>query len=288
MLQEYAVDPIVSAAWKDLRYVLSKFDFSNPRRISRYPKKWKALAYNSASACSDLDKTRITEMLKNIDDSLWIKRGSNYDPNALWIENAITEHVNKAFHAIIANSNPSTNPNVLLCDEMVDTNPLIAAQNTIATQRNAQAISTSIKGIMLCANEILLIDPYIDFSKPKYLNTLRQLLSDVCGRATMPAYMHFCISDHKYDTNNTASLQADFSRYLQRSITKPVPIKFSVIPKDKMHDRFILSDIASVNIGHGLDEGNDLNQQLNIAMLDKQHHSVLWQQYTAYPPCLVV
>ena len=50
-----------------------------------------------------------------------------------------------------------------------------------------------------------------------------------------------------------------------------------------MHDRFILSDVGSLGFGHGLDEGNDLNEALNIFMIDIEHHKELWKKYTACP-----
>jgi hypothetical protein len=59
------------------------------------------------------------------------------------------------------------------------------------------------------------------------------------------------------------------------------------MPEAQMHDRFILSDVGSLGFGHGLDEGT-ADEMLNIFMIDKSHHEILWQTYMAHKPCLIV
>jgi hypothetical protein len=47
MFYEYALKPSLLNNWKDFRYFTEKFGIAQGRLISRYPKRWKRMVYES-------------------------------------------------------------------------------------------------------------------------------------------------------------------------------------------------------------------------------------------------
>jgi hypothetical protein len=77
--RNYCLEPSLLNNWKDFRYFTEKFGASQGRLISRYPKRWKKLVYDSLSNCGEVERKRIEEGLQRIDDRL-IPRQGTWDP----------------------------------------------------------------------------------------------------------------------------------------------------------------------------------------------------------------
>lgn len=80
MLYEYAVEPELLNTWERFRYFIEKSGVSQGRFISRYPKAWKRMVYQSLAGCSVMEKKRIEGRLRQIDARL-LRRQGTYDPN---------------------------------------------------------------------------------------------------------------------------------------------------------------------------------------------------------------
>ncbi|MGH9879642.1 MAG: hypothetical protein ACRD5H_18590 [Nitrososphaerales archaeon] len=105
MLYEYAVEPTLLNNWKDFRYFTEKLGVSRGRLISRYPKRWKKFVYESLTNCGEVERARIEERLRQLDDRLLPRQGQ-WDDNQGWLTNAEAEHYRRPFHAILAKINP--------------------------------------------------------------------------------------------------------------------------------------------------------------------------------------
>lgn len=120
MVYEYALDPSLLNNWKDFRYFTEKFGVPQGRLISRYPKRWKKLVYESLVDCGDIERKRIEEGLQRIDERM-LKRQAEWDPQQEWLTNAEAEHSRNPFHAIVARTNPNQHDFVLEGEELDDT-----------------------------------------------------------------------------------------------------------------------------------------------------------------------
>src|SRR5579863_8659087 len=119
MLYEYAVEPAaISADWKACVYLAEKFGFDRGRLLSLFPKKWLALAIEATSHLPDTEKKRVVEKLKELKDQSSVRSGRNYDPEiGTWLQNALAQQASDPFHAIIANTNPTSHPSVVVIGE---------------------------------------------------------------------------------------------------------------------------------------------------------------------------
>ena len=70
MLYEYARRADLLSNWKDFRYFTEKFGVSRGRLLSRFPKRWKRLVYESLANCGEIERKRIEEGLHRLDDRL--------------------------------------------------------------------------------------------------------------------------------------------------------------------------------------------------------------------------
>jgi len=111
MINEYTLEPSLLSNWKDFRYFVENFGVSYGRLISRYPKQWKRLVYESLSHCGDVERKKIVEALARIDDKL-LPRINDGDNQKVWLLNAEAEHGRRPFHAIIAHEKPNANPDI--------------------------------------------------------------------------------------------------------------------------------------------------------------------------------
>jgi hypothetical protein len=123
MLYEYALEPALLNNWKDFRYFTEKFGVSRGWMLSRYPKRWKRLVYESLSNCGEIERKRIEEGLHRLDDRL-LDREGEWNPQRDWLTNAEAEHLRRPFHAVVARAKPNQREFVLEGDGIDETHPL--------------------------------------------------------------------------------------------------------------------------------------------------------------------
>src|SRR5215475_2003038 len=104
MIYEYALEPSLLSNWKDFRYFTEKFGVARGRLISRYPRRWKKMVYESLAACGEIERKQIEERLLRLDDRI-MKRQASWNPQLDWLTNAEIEHLQRPFHAILAKIN---------------------------------------------------------------------------------------------------------------------------------------------------------------------------------------
>lgn len=159
MLYEYAVEPNLLNTWERFRYFIEKFGVSQGRFISRYPKSWKRMVYDSLAGCSDMEKKRIEVRLKDIDDRL-LRRQGTYDGNLAWLENAERECASAPFQAIIAASNPRYQPFVLEGDSLDECHALWNPQTPMRVVRKAADMARFITPLLCWCSHVVFVDPH--------------------------------------------------------------------------------------------------------------------------------
>ena len=261
MFYEYAVEPAAIATdWKTCVYLAEKFGFDRGRLLSLFPKKWLPLAIEAASPLPVIEKARVIEKLTKLKRDSSIRSGRSYDPAiGTWLRNALTHQATDPFHAIIANSNPTSDPSVLVVGEFDETHPLIAVSNDAAIAREAQALVAALKLLLRSAEKVLFVDAYYDPFNGRYQDTLR-----ACLKAVHEGNPDAICEIHHIDGTRSPSVDA---------IEREAKVKFvGVIPDgmtvsivrwrekdggEDFHARFVLTDRGGVGVDAGLSaEGN--------------------------------
>ena len=274
MIHEFALEPEAVASWQSFRYFIDQFGAEHGRLISQFPGKWKRKVIEACTE-SGVRRTAFVEKLKTLDREL-IRSGRPYDPKQLWLDNAIAQHNVDPFAAIIAASNPMGVASVLEADSVDGTTPGWVVAREQKVERRAATLAGAIAPLIRVSKRILLVDPYLKPTTPRYQRSLRQILAQgLHGHAGVEA-----LEIHVRTAGNTTAAWQNDSEHSLRGLLPP-GIEVTLVRWDDqgggevMHARYVLTDIGGLSVDHGLDEGAP-GQTTDISLLSREA-SERWQ-----------
>jgi hypothetical protein len=268
MIHEYALEPETVASWYEQKLFglfVQQFGFDAGRVVARYPKKWRKLVWEAfeaafGAAATEKDKTRMAELLKQLTSPEIVRPGHIWDPANDWLSNAETEHARKPFHAIVASKNPRSNAIAICLDDILSGTPTTwHNSNSTTVLRTAEAMANCIAPMLRCAKKILFIDPHFRASKTKFCNPLAHFLSEISlGDPTI------VVEFHTGHTTDDAPNWDYFRKECEDHLPSIIPIGLTLTIRrwknrdggERLHNRYILTDIGGVQFGVGLDEGD--------------------------------
>lgn len=271
MLHEFAVDPEALASWEQFRYLTEKFGIEHGRLISKFPKHWKRSVYAACSGCRDVERTRIEEGLRRIDDRM-IWTGRPYGSDPAWLVNAENEHARLPFRAIISAGNPRSRSFVLLADKLDETAALWTVSREAKVARNATALGSCVQLLFRVSRSIFFVDPHFKPDTRRYYATLSEML-----RAAERSGNRFNrIEYHVKHVCEISIFMDDCRRYLLNRVPRDWELTFfrwsPRSPGEAMHARYILTEVGGLRVDHGLDEGGP-GETTDVSILDRVLHS---------------
>lgn len=309
MIYEFAIDPALVARWHDRKEYLffdEKFGARYGRIVSCYPKKsWRKLVWQAfqgnPSAENQNAKMRITELVA----FLWknaIKRGNAFPEIQDWLENAEAEHGERPFRAIIAIQNPRKQPFIICNNTLIEKgHELWSVPETKPTLRSAEEIARTIRPVLRLCRHASIVDPYFNPTQKRFRNSLQAILeqigSNINGTDGIELELHTSI-DRCFDSFETGTMRAaddekrvlknfmdDCERLLPRLIPVGLTIKVMVWTQkdggEKIHNRYVLTDLCSMMLGTGMDEAaTACHEYEDISMLSGDSHQFRRQQYS--------
>jgi hypothetical protein len=314
MFYEFAVAPDLVALWCNrdgYNGFLKQFGIDKKRIVSRFPKKWEVSVEDAFRRLhpnpTHLQTARKTEIIAILKRRM-VKRGSkNYVHDVSWLENAENEHLERPFKGIVADANPRNVPSVTVitcADEILAR--LEEFPGSCDAARTPDALVAPIAPILRCCEFSIFVDPYFDtslrFLEPFQLR-LQVLMNERYGSAAPKVELHTSIERHfKPSDPRNPSLEAteatrmmnSFQSRLPRVIPRGLSVKV-VIWKErqrgqKLHNRYLLTDIGSVSFGTGLDCNDEAfhrdqpqGQSDDIFCLSEESHLKRWDEYFFAP-----
>lgn len=283
MLYEYAVEPVLLNNWKDFRYFTEKFGVSQGRLISRYPKRWKKMVYESLAGCGEIERKRIEERLQRIDGRM-LKRKHAWSPQQDWLTNAEAEHARHPFHAILARTNPNGQDFVLEGESLDETHRLWIVNASPIVPRTAQEMAACVAPLLRASMEILFIDPHFGPENERHRRPLEAFLAAIleqrCDELPKKVEIHLSAKSE--------------SQFFEDKCKKRLP---DIVPNglkvhlvrwrqrdggEKLHNRYILTDRGGVGLGVGLDDGTP-GETDDFKLLDDASCKSRWKQYDSEP-----
>ena len=205
----------------------------------------------------------------------------------VWLENAEHENERHPFHAILSRDNPRGLPRVMRPDDILDGTPEAwRAPGSIVVERSAASMADSVASMLRSAKRILLVDPHIRPSRPRYRNSLHEFFGLVgIGMPCVTLELH---------AGNVAAYAPDwdnFRRECKRHLPCLVPAHLNLIVRrwtnrdggERLHNRYILTDIGGVQFGVGLDEG-DPGATDDVTRLDTDAYDRRMEDYAVAAP----
>lgn len=295
MLFEYAVEPELVATWADWgtgRYFIDRFGVGSPRFISRYPKSWKKRVWEAWKAIeirdgpkTDRERKRMEALILGLSSVMVKRRGAVWDPDRSWVENAVAQQV--PFHAVLTRHNPDGDPQILVADELDDPGSRWAAPRGMMVRRTARAIAETVGGMLRIATDVIFVDPYFAPHRGRFVDVIAACMEAGCrGRAVGPARVRIFSSDREelgtYEYFRTECLKrlpgelpADQEVVIHRLVERT--------GGERLHNRYILTELGGVAFGFGLDEDRKRNTMDDVNLLESDQYHRRWAQYAGEP-----
>lgn len=290
MIYEFAVDPEAIVDFKDFRYIYDSCGVCKGKLISQYPKNWKRRVYDACrkyySDSGGVKLNSIEERLKRI-DSLLIRRPRKYDGENLdWIQNAMKEHEETPFRAVITTEKSKDNDYVLSIETLDDTNNLWHVDTDQVCNRDVYNLTKCLLPLFEISKEIKFIDPNFNPCKERFRNTLQSFLREIVN-------VNPGVTDVEYHTITPLPenmTDDDFDTYSNTLLPEVIPKNMSLhiyvwdkrIRGETMHARYILTDKGGISIDYGLDEADGVGhagETTDVRILGNGVYRRRWEEF---------
>ncbi len=280
MLHEYALDPGILNDWQFLQFMLGNFGIPQGRLISDFPrKKWKRMVYDTSNACREVDRHRIVQLLKYIDPKLTDSL-REYNSEKPWIENAIIQHADNPFQAIITGSKSEGQPHILIPEDLHETNPYWVIGREQIVEKRAEAMAAMAARLLNISSHILFIDPHFKPHELRYRRPLELFLDQaLIGQNLQRIEYHL-----KTDANGPTAeyFEQKCSELARHIITEGAELTFYRWKLrdsgDAFHARYILTELGGIRFEYGLDEAPG-GSTTDITLLDTTVYSRRWSEF---------
>lgn len=289
MVHEYALEPELVASWcnrHDFRYFFEKFGLGQPRIVSRYPKPWKRLVWGAFRSADDFDRARMTELVARLSERMVHRRNYVWEPESSWLQNAHDEHARVPFHAILARANSTDHPTTLTSDGLGDAAKLWSVPRGVTIARSADEMAATIAAMLRIAEVVIFVDPYFRPGRPQNRRPLEAFLSAVVN--TRPLEMSARVEVHTALDENRSGTREFFEDQCRRNLSDCIPQGLRLVllrlrerpGGERLHNRYILTDVGGLVFGAGLDEGT-AGETDDVTLMDRAQYELRWSQHTA-------
>jgi len=270
VIQEYALDPSVLIAEYSRQYGFLRDSFNDTGRVlSQYPRKWRQKVMRMLGGASEMDRMRLEVLLdKWLLPHSVIREYSAFNGGE-WLTEAEAEDARLPFYGILAGANPRKHGRVIPFDDIVTgDHRLWDCTRSCRATRTAQDIVTAVAPMLKRSKRIVLIDPYF-LMEPRFYNVLTEIIAVLTsGECVHPVdEIQVCTAlkgrrSRAPEAGERGSLASNFKKECVVQIPGLVPSGFRVnftvyFEKEHgvdAHDRHIVTDIAGVDFGQGLDQ----------------------------------
>lgn len=289
MIFEYAIDPAVLSDVNSCRTVIESFKPELGRLIADAPRRWVREANQAINSipheqCQPIMKKTIKSGLKKLlDQSLCANRTTgDWDRDGLsWVEYIANCNREYPFAAVITRDEVNEPVKTYSISNLFLNAPECWNHSLqVNIRRQAQDIANVMMPLLVIAREIHLIDMHIYPNEAKYRNVLLEIISRCekynFGRGVKKLVIH--TSDHRQDMQTS----------LQRNILPALPEGFELVchqwPQAIEHDRFVITDVAGLSFGHGLDEGRrGMNEEVMVSLINDNQRRRLISKFSGVP-----
>jgi hypothetical protein len=277
MIHEFAVEPDSIDSWDNFRAIMGNMGIEYGRLISRFPRRWERMVYDSCSACQDVKLLTIVEKL-NMKSKL-VSMGREYDSTKTWLENAEGQHRKEPFRAIITKENPGNKKQLLVAETIYNGmgHPWdVPRERTI--ERTPEAIGNCASLLLGISKEVLLVDPYFNPERGQFRNTFANLMNCACQR-TWPTRFELHV---KYKEEDIGEWRRSCLSKLPSCIPKGFHIRVLKWRQrdggEKFHARYILTERGGIRYDVGLDAGYE-GETTDVSILDMNLYKKRWKDY---------
>lgn len=280
MIKEYAVEPKGMNSYQVIMNIANLFSVHEGRFISRFPSIWLKLVYNYVENLPDgLKKERVKQRLAEFRiKRILIKTNRTFENNLNWIENVRKQQENLPFYAVITKNETDIHNSLTFTDTFDEEHPLMKVDRTPRVKRTAKEMAKAVTNLLQFSKHIVFIDPHFEKLNKRHINPFIEFLNVIFARKNATP-----IQKIEYHSGSDVDKE-HFIREYKRKVLRKLPDRFEIDfirwPSEKLHNRYILTDLAGVSFGIGLDEDMDGSKPYDeIILLSYETYKKLWDFY---------
>lgn len=300
MIYEFAVDPSIVPTWCQRGlghdYFVEQFGLGTPRIISQFPTWWERLVWREFRQSSHRTNRnrglRLDSVLKRVNDSAIARTAHHWDPHKTWLENTELHHRIEPFEAILSATNPRSHPRVICASSGLSDSPLWQRDRDKVVRRSVRETGNLLSPMLRIANTILFIDPHFS-TKPRYLQPFESYFKTIVSRNSgdqlsgtadldLPEIEIHRSFDHRNGTNPFKDIsRSELNRILPRQLNLTVRVLCRIGQGQRLHNRYVLTDVGGLHFGHGLDvdTSGSRDDRDDVSLLGKEQYWERWKQY---------
>jgi len=285
VIHAFALEPELVATWgrrEEFRFIHDKFGLGTPRVMLELPTftAWKNAVY---SAASELDLTakdwkRLEEVFRIFAEHRCRRAESVYMDALTWLQNAEQEHSRREFRAILAAHNPRSHSAVIVGDDVGQPKARLFSCELGATpDRSPNGLANALAAMLCNCRELHLVDPHFGPENPRHRKVLEALVDVLATNGVSPELVRVhCMKKAelpffegeaaKMASRLPPGITVEFRRWKQRA------------GSDRIHNRYVLTDLGGVFLGIGLDAG-EAGETDDLLLLPQEQYVRRWAQY---------
>lgn len=312
MIGEFALEPELVATWHDRKEYLffeEKFGLRTGRIISAYPRKWRNLVWRAFKAGPHANnenaEIRLNALLTELTQTI-VKRRNTFEEISIWLERAEAEHAQRPFHAVVARENPRSNKQVIPATRLItEGHPCWNIPDVPPIARNACELAAAVAPVLRTCQHIVFIDPYFDPQKPRFMEPMAAFFKEIWARGYCDEnpqveihtsidrffrdYERGAIRAPVRDENVCFNLVDDMKELLPKIIPTGKELHVTIWKQQergqKLHNRYILTELCGVAFGTGLDQSDDqiTAETDDLHFMTAAKYNRRWQEYMGNP-----
>jgi hypothetical protein len=284
MIHEYFIEPKLIYKWalcpRDSRFFLDEIGVGHPRLLSSFPcsKATKLRSFLLRGIPIDMPEVariRIDELVNALTNEVITRTVTENLPGD-WCEAAKKESGITAPSVIISSEGNYHIDFWITEEDAYKRDSHFNHPRQLTPERTLEAFTNTVKNLLRYSNKIVLVDRYL--GKTLGMNTVRafikEALSEKINQTEVEIQLLFDSSKYAatHIKKQLASLEADFS------------FKLSVLgiceklEGEKLHNRYLLTELGGVSFGVGTDASKDYHTD-DLFLLDKEIYTKRWNQY---------
>ncbi len=300
MICELALDPALVASWHDPQkwaFFREALAAETGRVGSAYPRRWrrkvmKEFLETTPSRTTESQEWRRLEALLDWLGERMVERESSHQECPTWLEKALAEHQEHPFHGILSSKPYAAVPEVMTPEMLFAERPPAAwsvPQNT-APSRTADAFAEAVAPLLTRCREVVFVDPWFSPEKKRFMEPLCAMLAALWGPSccvSAPSAQLVIAEGRNKRRRDPKWLLGLCEERLPRIVPKGHALQVTVLRQreggENIHNRYILTKIAGVSFGIGLDVADDgeTGQSDDLCRLSREQLLKRWGQYVS-------
>ncbi|MFO7566260.1 MAG: hypothetical protein R6X02_26695 [Enhygromyxa sp.] len=254
---------------------------------------WTKLVIAAAEARHGQDRVKWQTTKKHLEVLLrrlketGTRRNGRLGKEETWIAAAKREHAEFPFGGILVRSTTSAEPYVVAADRLHEQTKTCWHCAPVPVLRKSAELAALLAPLLRSATQIRFVDPYFDAAVPEFRDPMIAYLEAAQCRRTvgdLRVEFHFAVKsgDRKMAASRILTIEKELGPRLDRRVKGSAYAWNLASNKNKMHNRYVLTEVGGIAASCGLDESNipNTNQTDDFTVLSDAQYRDRWREFS--------